>query len=391
MSAARFNRVILIVLDGVGVGALPDAERYGDEGAHTLRHVGEAAGGLQLPHLRRMGLGNICPAPGLDPVARPQAAWGRMAETSPGKDTTTGHWELAGLETTEPFASFPQGFPAEIIDLFEQQTGLAPLGNVAASGTEIIRQLGEEHLRSGRPIVYTSVDSVFQIAAHEEIIPIDDLYAICRKMRSVLDRWKIGRVIARPFVGTCADDFVRTHRRHDFAMPPSAPTLLDKLFSVGIPVIGVGKISDIFAGRGIARSVSIVDNDDGMRQTKKTMASCREGLVFVNLVDFDMLYGHRNNAAGFAGALHDFDCWLPELQGAMTDSDLLLITADHGCDPTTPGTDHTREDVPLLAWHKRLASGVDLGTRKSFRDVAATVAAALGQHWPTGTSFIREL
>ncbi len=391
LSSAGFKRVVLIVLDGVGVGALPDAERYGDAGANTLLHVAEASGGLKLPNLQELGLGNICPAPGLVPVSSPRAAWGKMAEISPGKDTTTGHWELAGLETTEPFASFPQGFPSEVIELFRQQTGLIPLGNIAASGTDIIRELGEEHLRTGRPIVYTSVDSVFQIAAHEDIIPIDDLYAICRKMRSALDSWRIGRIIARPFVGTSADDFVRTHRRHDYAMPPSALTVLDQLSAAHIPVVGIGKISDIFAGRGIFRSISIVDNADGMQQTLMAMESIREGLIFVNLVDFDMLYGHSLDASGFADALVRFDRWLPELMAGMTDNDLLLMTADHGCDPTTSGTDHSREYVPLLVWHNRMERGKALGTRESFRDVAAAVAEVFGQSWPTGNSFFREL
>ncbi len=391
MPASRFKRVILIVLDGVGVGALPDADRYGDNEANTLLHVAQAAGGLHLPNLQGLGLGNICPAPGLDPAPRPKAAWGKMAEISPGKDTTTGHWELAGLETTEPFASFPQGFPAEIVELFTQQTGLTPLGNIAASGTDIIRDLGEEHVRTGQPIVYTSADSVFQIAAHEDVIPVERLYEICRKMRKVLDPWRIGRIIARPFVGTCAEGFVRTPRRHDYAMPPSSPTLLDKLTSADIPVAGIGKISDIFAGRGVSASVSIADNEDGMRQTLAAIDSNREGLIFVNLVDFDMLYGHRRDAAGFADALSRFDRWLPELQAAMRNGDLLLLTADHGCDPVTAGTDHSREYVPLLAWCPGLQEGVALGVRESFRDVAATVAEALGQHWPSGTSFTQEL
>lgn len=391
MKNGDFNRVILIVLDGVGVGALPDAERYDDAQANTLLHVAEAIGGINLPNLQRLGLGNICQVPGLDPSPQPEAAWGKMAEISPGKDTTTGHWELAGLETTERFASFPGGFPPEIISLFQQQTGLEPLGNIAASGTDIIRDLGEEHVRSGRPIVYTSIDSVFQIAAHEEVIPPAELYDICRNMRSVLDAYRIGRIIARPFIGTSAENFRRTHRRHDFSMPPFAPTVLDQLIQTDCPVVGIGKISDIFAGRGISSSKSIVDNVDGMKQTIEVLENTDKGLIFVNLVDFDMLYGHRNDAVGFATALAGFDSWLPELQSAMREDDLLLLTADHGCDPSTPGTDHTREYVPVLAWHKKMRAGCHLGVRSSFRDVAATTAGALGSSWNTGESFIGSL
>jgi phosphopentomutase len=391
MTRTAFARVILIVLDGVGVGALPDADRYGDENANTLLHVAEAVGGLNLPNLQEMGLGNICPAPGLAPVAQPQASWGRMNELSPGKDTTTGHWELAGLETTEPFASFPNGFPAEIIDMFRRETSLDPLGNFAASGTDIIRDLGEEHLESGRPIVYTSTDSVFQIAAHEEVIPPGELYEICQKMRRALDRFMVGRIIARPFIGTCADDFTRTHRRHDFSMPPPAPTVLDLLKNQEVPVTGIGKISDIFAGRGVSRSTSIRSNADGMRQVEASLAHEEKGLLFVNLVDFDMLYGHRRDAAGFATALAEFDQWLPQLQEMMSGNDLLMVTADHGCDPTTAGTDHSREYVPLLAWHNRLAVGRELGTRSSFRDVAATLAEVFACRWPAGSSFVESL
>jgi len=391
MTAGRFKRVILIVLDGVGVGALPDAADYGDVGANTLLHVAEAAGPLELPNLQRMGLGNICPVPGLLPAEQPCAAWGRMRELSPGKDTTTGHWELAGLETTDPFATHPQGFPPEIIEIFRRETGLDPLGNIAASGTDIIRALGAEHLASGRPIVYTSTDSVFQVAAHEEVIPPQRLYEICRTMRRALDPFMIGRIIARPFVGTCAENFTRTHRRHDFAMPPAAPTLLDTLHSAGTPVTGIGKIADIFAGRGVGRSIATRSNADGMQQVLNSLSGQLGGLLFANLVDFDMLYGHRLDAVGFAAALVEFDCWLPHLQAAMRDDDLLLVTADHGCDPTTPGTDHSREYVPIIAWHRRLVTGRGLGTRGSFRDVAATVAAALGQRWQYGESFCREL
>ncbi|PLY03871.1 MAG: phosphopentomutase [Desulfuromonas sp.] len=391
MAPERFSRVILIVLDGVGVGALPDAACFGDADANTLRHVAEAVNGLDVPHLKQLGLGNICPTPGLEPVPRPEAAWGKMAEISCGKDTTTGHWELAGLPTVEPFATFPLGFPPEIMEPFEKMVGKPVLGNIAASGTDILRELGEEHLRTGRLIVYTSVDSVFQIAAHEDVVPPGELYAICRSARDLLDPFRVGRVIARPFTGTSAVNFKRTHRRHDFSMPPPAPTLLDHLVETGIPVKGIGKISDIFAGCGIAATLPTRDNRDGMAQIIDLLSESGRALVFANLVDFDMLYGHRLDAAGFADALAEFNRWLPELKAAMNDDDLLLLTADHGCDPTTSGTDHSREYVPLLAWHRNLQEGISLGVRNSFCDVAATIAEAFGTGWPVGKSVIRQL
>jgi phosphopentomutase len=386
-----WGRVILITLDGVGVGALPDADAYGDAGANTLLHVAEACGGLHLPTLQSLGLGNIQPLPGVPPLQTPAAGFGRMQERSVGKDTTTGHWELAGVLQTEPLPTYPQGFPLEIIAAFRRETGLDPLGNVAASGTEILRKLGEEHLRSGRPIVYTSADSVFQIAAHEEVIPVEQLYEICRVARRLLDPYRVGRVIARPFLGRCAADFKRTHRRHDFSLPPTAPTVLDLLVAAGLTVYGVGKIRDIFAGRGISDYVYSSSNADGMEKTLAALASVRRGLVFTNLVDFDMLYGHRLDGFGFGRALEAFDRWLPTLQAKLADDDLLLITADHGCDPTTPGTDHSREFVPLLAWHRRLTEGRNLGVRESFTDVAATVAEAFDLAWAGGRSVLAEL
>jgi len=376
--AASRRRVVLITLDGVGIGALPDAQAYGDDDAHTLRHVAAACGGLRVPNLQRLGLGNIEPLPGVPPVAAPQACHGKMEEISVGKDTTTGHWELAGLPTLEPFATFPHGFPDAIIDRFTDAVGVPPLGNCAASGTEILRQLGEEHCRSGRPIVYTSSDSVFQVAAHEEIIPVERLYAICRIAREILDPFRVARVIARPFVGSCRDDFRRTSRRHDFSVLPPASTLLDLLAGTGYAVHGIGKIYDIFCGRGITSHVTTVNDADGMQQTLKSLGAIDRGLIFTNLVDFDMLYGHRLDAAGFAANLELFDAWLPELLAALREDDLLVITADHGCDPTTEGTDHTREYVPVLVWHPRLVAGVPLGVRTSFCDVAATAAEWLG-------------
>lgn len=387
VKAAKFRRVFLIILDGVGVGALPDAGDYGDTGANTLLHVAKAVDGIDLPCLQDLGLGCICPAPGLDATDSPKAGWGRLAEVSVGKDTTTGHWELAGLPTQVPFQSYPDGFPPEIIDLFRRETGLDPIGNISASGTEIIRILGEEHLRTGRPIVYTSVDSVFQIAAHEEVIPPNELYRICRKMRKGLDPYRIGRVIARPFVGSAAGHFTRTPRRQDFSMPPGSPTVLDLLTDNGLPVIGIGKISDIFAGQGISTAIPTSDNRDGMQQILAVSEKFEKGLIFANLVDFDMHFGHRKDTNGFARALREFDGWLAEFLKRLGENDLLLITADHGCDPTTPGTDHSREFVPMLAWNTNMKSGRKLGDRACFCDVAATLAESFGLTWSVGNSF----
>jgi phosphopentomutase len=383
--------VVLITLDGVGIGALPDADRYGDVGANTLEHVARQCGGLTLPNLAKLGLGNILPLQGVSPAATPAAGFGRMLERSAGKDTTTGHWELTGVIQTEPFPTYPAGFPAGIIDAFARETGCVPLGNIAASGTEIIRLLGEEHLASGRPIVYTSADSVFQVAAHEEVIPVERLYEICRIARRILDPYRVGRVIARPFVGSCADDFRRTSRRHDFSLPPTAPTILDGLERAGHTVYGVGKIRDIFAGRGITDYVYSESNADGMAKTLQALSLVEGGLIFTNLVDFDMLFGHRLDPIGFGRALEEFDGWLPRLLQSLQPTDLVLITADHGCDPTTAGTDHGREFVPLLVWHPGLAAGRNLGDRDSFADVAATVADALGVDFSVGRSVMDEL
>jgi phosphopentomutase len=391
MKCHEWRRVVLITLDGVGVGELPDADRYGDAGANTLKHVVQCCGGLQLPTLERLGLGNILPLPGVSPAASPAAAFGRMRELSAGKDTTTGHWELAGVIQTEPFPTYPAGFPREIIEAFVGETGCSPLGNVAASGTDILRHLGEEHLRSGRPIVYTSADSVFQIAAHEDIFPVDRLYEICRIARRILNPYRVGRVIARPFIGSCAADFRRTSRRHDFSLPPTAETILESIQRAGLRVYGVGKIRDIFAGWGITDFVYTGSNAEGMERTLEALEKVGKGLVFTNLVDFDMLFGHRLDPLGFGRALEEFDCWLPRLLERLEPYDLLLITADHGCDPTTPGTDHTREYVPLLAWHPRLRRGSDLGERDSFADVAATIAELFDIEFSVGRSVLSEL
>jgi len=386
-----FRRVVLIVLDGVGIGALPDAAAYGDVGANTLGHVAEACGGLQLPNLLQLGLGHLLELPGSVSPARVVGGYGRMLERSVGKDTTTGHWELAGLVQQRPFATYPQGFPTEIIQAFTRVTGLEPLGNIAASGTDILRLLGTEHLASGRPIVYTSADSVFQIAAHEEVIPVERLYQICRQTRELLDPYRVGRVIARPFVGTTPENFRRTARRHDFSMPPGGPTILDQLVERGLEVIGIGKIKDIFAGRGLTRTHSSDGNAEGMAQTLAALEQLQQGLVFTNLVDFDMLFGHRLDARGFGQALEQFDAWLPQLQQQLNADDLLLITADHGCDPQVSGTDHTREYVPLLVWHAGLDEGVNLGDRGGFADVAATIGEALGVSAASGESLLQTL
>jgi phosphopentomutase len=386
------GRVVVITLDGVGVGALADAGNYGDRGANTLQHVAEYCGGLDLPVLGRLGLGNILPLPGVPAVSQPCASFGRMLELSAGKDSITGHWELAGIIQEEPLPTYPQGFPPAIIEAFRRQTGLEPLGNIAASGTDILRLLGEEHLRSGRPIVYTSADSVFQIAAHEAVVPTEKLYELCRIARRLLDPWRIGRVIARPFVGSSAADFRRTANRHDFSLPPVGTTILDLLLAAGLEVFGVGKIHDIFAGRGLSRHVFTRDNGEGMAATAEALRQVEAGLIFTNLVDFDMLYGHRLDATGFGRALELFDAQLGPLLAQLRPGDLLLLTADHGCDPTTPGTDHSREAVPLLVWGQDLEPGTDLGVRQTFADVAATIADYFAlENSVVGRSFLAEL
>jgi phosphopentomutase len=385
------RRVLLIVLDSCGVGGDPNAAEYGDQGADTLAHTAQAAGGLELPNLRALGLGNISAIPGVPAAPSAQAAWGRMQEQSLGKDTTTGHWEIAGLITREPFRVFENGFPQSLIDEFSRETKRPVVGNKAASGTVILDELGEEQLRSGAWIVYTSADSVFQIAAHEEKIPLSELYAACKVARRLCDPLRVARIIARPFVGE-PGAFKRTYNRHDFGMPPPGPTLLDLVHDAKLPCIGVGKISDIFSGRGLTESIHTEGNADGMEKTIERFARMDSGLLFVNLIDFDMLYGHRRNPQGFASALLQFDEVLPKLLSTVSANDLLLITADHGNDPTYSGTDHTREQVPILAYGPPRGAGKDLGVRGSFADVAATVAEALGVPEPsTGKSFYQEI
>jgi phosphopentomutase len=386
------ERVIIIVLDSMGVGELPDAAEYGDEGSNTLVNTAKAVGGLSLPHMQQLGLGNITAIEGVPPCDEPLGAYGRMAEASAGKDTTTGHWEMAGIYSPRPLPTYPNGFPKELIEEYERRIGRKTLGNYPRSGTVIIQELGEEHMRTGYPIVYTSADSVFQVAAHEEVIPIEELYRICQIAREMLvGEHAVGRVIARPFVGE-PGNFTRTERRKDFSLLPPEITLLDRLVAAGRPVMGVGKIEDIFAHRGLSQSVHSPNNMACVDQTLAYMKESQRGLIFTNLVDFDMLWGHRNNPQGYAGGLEAFDRRLPEIMGTMTAPDILFLTADHGNDPTTPSTDHSREYVPLLVYGSRVKPGVNLGTRETFADLGATVAELLDiEPLPFGTSFAEEV
>ena len=371
------KRVIMIVLDSVGAGALPDADKYGDVGANTLGHIWEQAH-PDLPYMEKMGLGRI---EGLGyPVPEKTAgAFGRAMEVSAGKDTTTGHWEMMGLKLDKAFPTYPNGFPKDVMDEFERRIGRKTLGNYPASGTAILDELGEEHMRTGCPIVYTSGDSVFQIACHEDVIPVEELYRICRIAREMLvGDHAVGRVIARPFTGTGKGHFTRTPRRRDFSLEPTGETLLDVLKAHGVFTMGVGKIEDIFCHRGLAESDHAAGNPACVDATLKAMDRDASGLIFVNLVDFDSVYGHRRDVKGYAEGLEYFDSRLPEIQAKMTDDDLLILTADHGCDPTYTGTDHTREYVPILVWHKGMKGLTDLGTRATYADMAATVAEYLG-------------
>ena len=385
------NRVVLIVLDSVGAGSLPDAKEYGDEGANTLAHVAEAAGGLNIPRLQKLGLGNIIPILGVPTNPIPMAAFGKMMEASKGKDTIAGHWELMGIVLEKAFSLFPRGFPGDMIAEFVSRTGAGGiLGNKPASGTEIIQELGEEHIRTAFPIVYTSGDSVFQIAAHEEVIPVDRLYGMCIQARRICDKHQIGRVIARPFIGRVGA-FTRTANRRDFPMRPPRETVLDLLEQGGWPVTGIGKIDNIFADRGITRSVHTNGNSDGMKRLASELATTSRGLIFINLVDFDMAYGHRNDARGYAGALEAFDSGLDILLAGLSEADVLMITADHGCDPTYPGTDHTREYVPMLVYGRQVRP-VDLGVRSSFGDVGASILEIFGiSRTLPGRSFYPEI
>jgi phosphopentomutase len=390
MSAVK--RVILIVLDSMGVGELPDAAEYGDGGSNTLANTAKAVGGLSLPNMQKLGLGNITAIEGVARCDEPLGVYGRMTEASKGKDTTTGHWEMTGIYSPRPLPTYPNGFPKGLIEEYEGRIGRKTLGNYPRSGTVIIQELGEEHMRTGYPIVYTSADSVFQVAAHEEVIPIEELYRICQIAREMLvGEHAVGRVIARPFIGE-PGNFTRTERRKDFSILPPEPTLLDRLVAAGHLVMGVGKIEDIFAHRGLSQSVHSPNNMACVDQTLAFMKESQRGLIFTNLVDFDMLWGHRNNPQGYASGLEDFDRRLPEIMEAMTAQDILFLTADHGNDPTTPSTDHSREYVPLLAYGSMVKSGVNLGTRETFADLGATVAELLGiEPLSFGTSFAEEI
>ena len=383
-----FQRAIWIVLDSVGIGAMPDAAAYGDPpGSDTLGNIARQRA-LRLPNFERLGLANIRPFTGLTAAHAPVGAFGKCALASPGKDTTTGHWEMVGVHLAKPFPLYPDGFPPDVMEPFEQAIGRRTLGNYSASGTEIVKALGEEHMRTGKPIVYTSADSVFQIAAHEEVIPIPELYRFCEIARGILTgRHEVGRVIARPFLGE-PGKFLRTANRHDYAVPPPPGILLDKLAGRGVTVSSVGKIYDVFLGRGIARSRKTKSNADGMAQTLEAMNDQPDGLIYVNLVDFDSLFGHRNDVEGYARALEEADAWAPALEAAMRPGDLAIFTADHGCDPTTPSTDHSREYVPLLAFGHRVKGGANVGTRATLADIGQTVAANFGTTIERGESFL---
>jgi phosphopentomutase len=385
-----FRRVVWIVLDSVGIGEMPDADRYGDVGSDTLGNIARKRR-LYLPNLCRLGLANIKPIDELPSYAEPVGAYGRCALASPGKDTTTGHWEMAGIHLEKPFPLYPHGFPPEVIAEFERRIGRSTLGNKTASGTEIIKELGEEHMRTGSPIVYTSADSVFQVAAHEEVIPLFELYKICEIARELMrGKYEVGRVIARPFVGE-PGSFQRTPNRRDYAVPPPRGMLLDRLADQQVDVFSVGKIFDVFLGRGIREYEKTVSNADGMAKTLGAMEAVERGLIWVNLVDFDQLYGHRNDVEGYARALEEVDEWLPSFEARLRADDLAIITADHGCDPTTPSTDHSREYVPLLAFGKYTRHNVNLGTRPTLSDVGQTVAGIFGTHIPKGASFLPDL
>ena len=367
------KRAIIIVLDSVGMGELPDAEKYGDKGSNTLGNIAACIEGFSLPNLEALGLGNIDNIVGINSVKKPKGCFGRMAEKSAGKDTTTGHWEISGIILNNPFPVYPNGFPKEIIDTFEKLANTKVIGNIVASGTEIIKMLGDQHVKTGYPIIYTSADSVFQIAAHEDVISIEKLYDMCEKAREILKgEHAVGRVIARPFIGS-SGDYKRTDRRRDFSLEPIGKTILDYVKEKGLYVKGVGKIEDIFNKRGITHAVHTHNNEDGVDKTLEYLEESFEGILFTNLVDFDMLYGHRNDVKAYANALVEFDKRLPEILNALKDDDILFITADHGCDPTTESTDHSREYVPLLVYGKNLKENVNLGTRSTFCDIAATI------------------
>ena len=391
----KMKRAVIIVLDSVGIGELPDAYKFGDEGSNTLFNIKKSVPSLNLQNLCALGLGNIDgeDIELLGKVQKPKGCYGKMAEASIGKDTTTGHWEIAGIITKEPFPTFTEtGFPAEVIDSLEAETGLSFLGNFAMSGTEIIKLLGDEHVKNGSPIVYTSADSVFQIAAHEDIIPVEKLYDICKKARKILTgKYGVARVIARPFTGSDGN-YTRTKNRKDFSLPPTSKTILDYAKEKGMTVAAVGKIEDIFENQGITKSNHTTNNSEGIDATIEYLQQDFEGILFTNLVDYDMVYGHRNDVKGYAAALEEFDKRLPEIESYLKDGDILFITADHGCDPTTPSTDHSREYVPILACGKNIMPGINLGIRKTFSDLGKTISDYLNLNADfEGTSFLKEI
>jgi phosphopentomutase len=388
-----FRRIGLIVLDSVGIGELPDAEKFGDKGAHTLGHIGERVEGFSLPHLQAMGLGNIEQIQGVSAVDHPTAAFGKMAEVSVGKDTMTGHWELMGLKVTIPFQTYPEGFPEALIKEFEQETGRKVIGNKPASGTEILVELGETQMKTGAWIVYTSADSVLQIAAHEEIIPLEELYRACEIARrlTMKEEFAVGRVIARPYTGK-PGAFTRTPNRHDYAVKPPGQTVMNKLKDAGLDCIAIGKINDIYSGEGVTEAIHTKSNEDGIDKTIEALDKTFHGISFTNLVDFDSLYGHRRDPEGYGRALMDFDRRLPDIMAKIGPDDALFITADHGNDPIHPGTDHTREYVPVIVWSPSLQNPVSLGIRSTFADLGATIADNFGVGpIGNGTSFLDKL
>lgn len=390
------KRVAIIVLDSVGIGELPDAAKYGDEGSNTLVNIKKEYPDFSVPNMAELGLGNIegediCL---LGKTDSPKGCYAKMSEASNGKDTTTGHWEISGIVTENPFPTFTEtGFPKEVMDKFEKAIGRKTLGNISASGTAIINELGDEHVKTGYPIIYTSADSVFQIACHEDVIPVDELYKMCETAREILvGDYAVARVIARPFIGNGNGNYTRTERRKDFSLAPTSETILDLLKAEGKSVVAIGKIEDIFEHRGMTVTDHTTNNHDGIEKIIEYLKKDFEGLLFTNLVDTDMIYGHRNDVKGYAEAVMYFDSKLPEIKSAMKDDDILIITADHGCDPTTPSTDHSREFVPLLVYGKNIKEGVNLGVRKQFSDIAATVAEYLGINETFGAeSFLKDV
>lgn len=389
----RFHRVFLIVLDSVGIGELPDAHKYGDRGAHTLRHIAERMNGLHMPNMANLGLSHIEEIKGIAKVPQPLAHYGKMKEASVGKDTMTGHWEIMGLNIKEPFLTFPNGFPQSLIEQIEKETNRKVIGNKVASGTEIIKELGSEHMETGALIVYTSADSVLQIAAHEQIVPLDELYDICKKVRklTLVPEYKVGRIIARPFIGENGN-WERTANRHDYALKPFDRTVMNELVDAGFDSIAIGKIYDIYDGEGITKSIRTKSNNDGMEKLIQTFSESFTGLCFLNLVDFDAKFGHRRDPIGYGKALEEFDEMLQKVLEVMREDDLLIITADHGNDPTHTGTDHTREYVPLLVHYKNQEKGNDLGVRETFADVGATIAHNFNVPLPKyGKSFLQHI